>query len=945
MNQDPDNTNSHEPGVESPKYWESISYSHRDTKWGDWLHRALETYRVPRRLIGRRSGEDTVPKRLYPVFRDREELPTAASLSDSVEQALRQSRYLIVICSPNAAASRWVNEEVRLFKAMGREDCILCLIVDGEPNATDKLDGGLPECFPLALRHRVTPDGELTEERTEPIAADVRPGGDGKQTAKLRLLAGLLGVGFDELKRRERQRVIRRRTQWTCLALAVVMLLFGVWQWQEQRRREQARQEQVEQLIEAGRQELLAGKTLRAAVYLSEAYQLGGNNAALRVMLAWVMRPLDAEVATLRGHAKPVNLATYSPDGNRILTASDDGLAKIWDAKTRQPIAKLAGHKWFVRFGAFLSDGEVFTVGTEDVVKLWNADSGMLLATLDGERACASRDGKRLVTAVNGQAIVWDAETATRITTLEEQTLHLADMSFSPDGSRVVGGGGLDLDPSQNAHSRGRIWDAKTGRVLAYLDGHMGAINSVVFAPDGTRVATTSTDRTAKVWDADSGKLLVSFDEHPGTVPSASFNADGTRLLTFSENIAAIWNLTNDQKPVMLIQHEWINDANFSPDGSRVVTASNETLARVWDTASGQLLLSLGGHTGRVHTAEFSRDGRSIVTASWDTSAKVWDSGGLAVNVLTPPKRVSSVTFSPDGNRLAMAGASAEVWEAKAGKVIQTIDAHPLWGVRSVAFSPEGKRLVTASEDRTCKVLDIATGAELTVFRGHDARGMSASFSRDGRRVVSAALDHTVRVWDAATSALVLTIESPNGQVSFAAFSPDDKQIVVAAGLSVGIWEATTGELQVQLPNQPTGPGHVAFHPDGQRIASTNGNMVDLWEISSKKQITSYVGHRAQVNRVAFSHDGTLLTTGSNDGTVRLWEVTSGKALLVLQGHRSEVETAEFNLDERFVVSCGFDGTVRLWDVHLESRKPEVVADLVQDRVPLRIVEGRLVPK
>ena len=118
---------------------------------------------------------------------------------------------------------------------------------------TVKLDGGLPECFPPALRHRVTPDGELTEERTEPIAADVRPGGDGKQTAKLRLLAGLLGVGFDELKRRERQRVIRRRIQWTCLALAVVMLLFGVWQWQEQRRREQARQEQIEQLIEAGR--------------------------------------------------------------------------------------------------------------------------------------------------------------------------------------------------------------------------------------------------------------------------------------------------------------------------------------------------------------------------------------------------------------------------------------------------------------------------------------------------------------------------------------------------------------------------------------------------------------------------------------------------------------------------------------------------------------------
>jgi WD40 repeat protein len=945
MNQDIENTNSHEAGVESPKYWAFISYSHRDAKWADWLHRALETYRVPRRLIGRRSHDETVPKRLYPIFRDREELPTAASLSQSVENALRQSRYLIVICSPHAAASRWVNEEVHLFKAMGRQDRVLCLIVDGEPNATDKPGGGLPECFPPALRHRLTPSGELSEERTEPIGADLRPGGDGKQTAKLRLLAGLLGVGFDELKRRERQRVIRRRTQWTCFAAAVLVLLFGVLKQQERRHGEQLRQEQIEELSEAGRQALIAGKTLRAAVYLSEAYQLGARDAALRLMLAWVMRPLDANVATLRGHAKPVNLATYSSDGARLLTVSDDGLAKVWDANTNQPIATMEGHKWFVRFGAFLADAKVFTVATEGVVRLWHADSGKLLGKIDGERAVASRDGKRLVATNSGQAIVWDAETVTRVATLAEETLHLADVDFSPDGSRVVGGGGLDTDPPKNARPRGRIWATETGEVLAHLDGHTGTINSVAFSPDGNCVATTSTDRTAKVWAADSGKLLASFDGHPGTVPFAAFSSDGTRLLTFSEHVAAIWNLSKDQQPITLIHDEWINNASFSPDGKRAVTAANDDSAYVWDTASGQRLLSLRGHTGRIHTAEFSRDGRSIVTASWDTLAKVWDLGGVAVHVTIPETRLSSVTFSPDGTRLAVAGAQAEIWDASTGKVIRTIDAHSAWGVRSVAFSPDGRRLVTASEDRSCKVLDVATGAELTVFRGHDARVMSASFCSDGRWVVSAALDHTARVWDAATGATVLTIESPNGQVSFAAFSPDGKQVVVAAGLSVGIWDVATGELQAQMPDQSTGPGHVAFHPDGQHVASTNGNEGNLWEISSKKQITSFVGHQAQVNRVAFNAGGTLLVTGSYDGTVRIWGVGSGKELLVLRDPRSKVDTAEFGPDGRFVVSSSSDGTVRIWDVHLESRAPQLVGDLVQDRVSLRLVDGRLVPK
>src|SRR5712692_7263851 len=130
------------------KYWAFISYSHQDKAWGDWLHKALETYRVPKRLVGRASRDGTVPKRLFPIFRDREELPTSSDLGANINDGLRQSRYMIVICSPKSAVSRWVNEEVKTFKALGREDRILCLIVDGEPNASDRPDSGLLECSP-----------------------------------------------------------------------------------------------------------------------------------------------------------------------------------------------------------------------------------------------------------------------------------------------------------------------------------------------------------------------------------------------------------------------------------------------------------------------------------------------------------------------------------------------------------------------------------------------------------------------------------------------------------------------------------------------------------------------------------------------------------------------------------------------------------------------------
>ncbi len=150
-----------------------------------------------------------MPKRIFPVFRDREELASSSSLGENIQNALRQSRALIVICSPRAAASRWVNEEVKLYKSMDREDRVFCLIVDGEPYAAP--DSGLLECFPKAVLHRLNAQGELSDEPAEPIAADAREGKDGKRNALLKLIAGIVGVPYDELRQRERQRQIQRR--------------------------------------------------------------------------------------------------------------------------------------------------------------------------------------------------------------------------------------------------------------------------------------------------------------------------------------------------------------------------------------------------------------------------------------------------------------------------------------------------------------------------------------------------------------------------------------------------------------------------------------------------------------------------------------------------------------------------------------------------------------
>ena len=203
------------------RYRAFISYSHRDAAWAAWLHKALETYRVPSRLVGKQTAAGITPRRLAPIFRDRDELASATDLGNKVREALAQSANLIVICSPSSASSKWVQEEVLAYKRLGHSERIFCLIVDGEPGASGHPDTQQHECFAPALRAQVDAEGTLTHAPAEPIAADVRVGKDGKRNAKLKLIAGMLDLSFDSLKQRELQRRNRRLSMITAAASLV----------------------------------------------------------------------------------------------------------------------------------------------------------------------------------------------------------------------------------------------------------------------------------------------------------------------------------------------------------------------------------------------------------------------------------------------------------------------------------------------------------------------------------------------------------------------------------------------------------------------------------------------------------------------------------------------------------------------------------------------------
>lgn len=221
------------------EYAAFISYSHSDATTARWLHHRLETYRVPRALVGHETRFGPAARRLPPVFRDRDELPASGDLGSELRAALAAARTLVILCSPRAAASRWVNEEVLSFKRLHGEDRVLALIVSGEPGHPDL------ECFPPALRFKLGPDGVLSDTPAEPIAADLRPGKDGRRLALLKLIAGIADVPLDALVRRDAARRQRRLLWITAGSLAIAVLTIGLAIYAEGQRRVAERQRQL----------------------------------------------------------------------------------------------------------------------------------------------------------------------------------------------------------------------------------------------------------------------------------------------------------------------------------------------------------------------------------------------------------------------------------------------------------------------------------------------------------------------------------------------------------------------------------------------------------------------------------------------------------------------------------------------------------------------------
>jgi WD40 repeat protein len=625
------------------------------------------------------------------------------------------------------------------------------------------------------------------------------------------------------------------------------------------------------------------------------------------------------------GHTNFVDNACFFPDGKKVLTASADKTAKIWDAQSGALLADLKGHAGNVTCARISSNGKkIVTASNDGTAKIWNAETGDLLFSVKGQGeivydACFSQDSKKLVItgADSIAAEIWDVETGRLIMDLKKENAFALNVCFSPDGGKIL---------TSNSGMFADIWDAQSGELLGELEGNIHWVNSYCFSPDGKKILTASRDTTVKIWDAGKMTMLAELKGHDKEITRARFSPDGKNIITASDDSSArIWNTeTGTLITTIRIPKEIISDAVFSPDNKKIATLSGGKPPRIW-RADGSFLAELKGHTigPYLRCINFSPDSKKVLTASADYTAKIWNAqtGVRLADLNGHTYEIYNASFSPDGKRIATAttGNTPIIWDAEKGVVMNLLKGHKTW-VYDASFSPDGKKIITASADNTAKIWNAQSGALLINFQGHQSHVSDAVFSPDGKKAITVSWDSTVKIWDAQTGTILKTMSGFSG-FGKANFSPDGKLIVTADyDSSCKIWNAESGlflfELKKPKPSE-YGAGFInaSFSPDGKKvIAVSMDTTAEIWDLQSRKILFNLKGHSARLTTAFFSPDGKKILTASEDATANIWNAENAQLLVSLKGHDGEVRSARYSPDGRKIVTASWDNTVKIWD-------------------------------
>ncbi|MDM8558104.1 TIR domain-containing protein, partial [Candidatus Parabeggiatoa sp. HSG14] len=816
-----------------------LSYSRKDSEFARGLNTRLQE-----------TGKTT--------WFDQESISSGVDFEKEILKGIDSADNFLLIVSPDAVASEYCEREV-VYAAEQSKRFISVLHRETDPNTMPEVlrkinwidfketafDKSFPELIQaIELDREHAHQHTVLQQRAGDWAENNKSGDfllnqtacqnaeawgnmalvEKKQPAPTELQQAFMQESRNAITKANRRRNILFSFVGLLAFLAVLLSVFAVFQMDQA---EENLQSAKARIYHAKAKELSDTDSTMALRFAEKARQFDPLDETIHKTLRDIFEKRKPVYATPLRHSARVNSVAFSPDNQKIVTASEDNTAKVWDVQG-QALATLTHDEW-VYSAAFSPDSQKIVTGSNNTAKVWNVQ-GQPLATLTHPEwvnsAAFSPDSQKIVTRTT---TVWDVQGQPLATLTHDDDVNSA--AFSPDSQKIV---------TASRDNTATVWDVQ-GQALATLK-HDDRVNSAAFSPDSQKIVTFDNTATV-VWDVqgqalatlthsygvgprsvsfgsqkivaafspDSQKIVTAFS--PGSQKIvAAFSPDSQKIVTASDdNTATVWDI------IMLPLTIKLKNRVIAINSSRILTASeNNNTATLLDMQKNKLA-TLIGHQKPVSSAVFSPNETLIATASEDNRVKIWNMQGKELTTfLSGHQDDMLMKFSLDNSKIMTMSVDdnvINVWDMQ-GNLLVTMNGHSNT-VNFAAFSPDSQKIVTASDDNTAKVWDVQGQALATLTHDYDVN--SAAFSPDSQKIVTTSDDYTAKVWNVQGQPLA-TLKHSDYRVYSAALSPD-----------------RTREVEVKVAEDDNS---AAFSPDSQKIVTRYSNTAKVWDVQGQALAT-----------------------------------------------------------------------------------------------------------
>ena len=589
-----------------------------------------------------------------------------------------------------------------------------------------------------------------------------------------------------------------------------------------------------------------------------------------------------------QGHTKGVNAVAYSPDGTKILSASQDKTIKEWSVSTGKCLQTFEGHKDVVKCIAYHNEGAKILSGSNDgTIKEWEVETGKCTATFEEHEEGVTSikylpDNEYFLSGSTDKTVrLWNIKSQKVERTFDKFEFGVVNISVHPDGLRFIA---LTREKSFLE------WEIKTGQLTHTFVGHEMPVESAIYTRDGLRVISCSYDATVKLWTLDNETCVQTFQGHNGPVIGLDYHPFSDIIISFGrDDTIREWDL-GACECLRTLEMNGISSLTYHSGGRRFIAGSWNNMIIEWDAIVGKTLQTFEGYSNQVKALACSPDGSFLISGASDNTIRKWD---IATSIC-----------------------------------VMTFNGHDE-DVESLAFSSDGRYILSGSDDHTIKLWQSNTGECLKTYKGHTNIVKGISFHQNGRKFVSGSYDKTIKEWDVHSGECLHTLEMEENSdaVNCVAYSPDGK--LVAGGYNnslLKVWNIEEENCINVLSDEASGHDlmvySVAFHPSGKYvITGSEDKTIKEWDIEKDICIRTFEGHTKPVESIAYNPDGDRIISASRDHNLIEWNVKTGAILNTLEGHREIVSSAIYSPDGKSIFSGSMDNTIKKWEALSNDKK------------------------